>query len=102
MADWWEPLYVVPPSVLRIPYMLREEGGGVNEDCHTFHNGNSSNNLVSDRCERNATTDNSEAASAPTVISVTPSQSNPTKESQYKPIQAQSGGIPGGPQRPLS
>ena len=52
--------------------------------------------MESDRCEPNAATDNSEAASSLIVIADTPSQSNPTKEIRSKPIQEQSGGGIGG------
>ena len=64
----------------------------VDEECQLCPNGKSSNYLGSYWYYSNAATDYSEAASAPTVISDTPSQSNPTNEIRYKPIQAQSGG----------
>ena len=83
MADWWEPFDVMPPSVLGIPSLLREQGRISNEECKSFPDGNRYKNLVSDRCKLNAATDDSEAVSAPTVIAETPSQSNPTKESRY-------------------
>ena len=63
------------------------------EEWQTYPDGNSSNHLGSDRCKPNAATDDSEAASAPTVITYTPIQSNPNKKSQYKLTQAQSGGV---------
>ena len=58
--------------------------------------GNISKNLVSDRCESNDATDNSEDASSPTVIDETTSQSNPTKGIRSKPIQAKIRGGLGG------
>ena len=64
----------------------------VDEECHPCHDGNNSKNLISDWCEPNAATNYSEDYSPPTVIAETPSQSNPTRESRFKPIQAQSGG----------
>ena len=88
MVDWWEPLDVRPSSVLRITSLPRAEG--------IMFMRNRSNNLVSDWYEPNAATDDSEATSSPTVIAETPSQYNPTKEIQSKPIQAQIGGSLGG------
>ena len=68
----------------------------VDEECQPCPDGNSSKRLVSDRCNTNAATKNSEAASSPTVISDTPRQSNPTKYIRSKLIQAQSrGGLEG-------
>ena len=66
------------------------------EECQPCPNDNSSKHLESDQCDPNDATDNSEAASSPTVIADTPSQSNPTKWSRSNPIQAQiRGGIGG-------
>ena len=65
----------------------------VDEECQSCINGNSSKYLVSDMCKANASTDDSEAASDPTVISKTPIQSNPSKYIRSKPIQAQIGGV---------
>ena len=62
------------------------------EECQTCPDGNRSNHLGSYRCDPNAATDNLEATSSPTVNSDTQIQSNPTKDSWSKPIQAQSGG----------
>ena len=45
----------------------------VDEECQTCTDSNSSKHLGSDWCKPNATTDNLEAASPPTVISETPS-----------------------------
>ena len=51
-----------------------------NEECQQYTDGNRSKNLGSDRCKLNYATDDSESASAPTVISDTPSQDKPTKD----------------------
>ena len=64
----------------------------IDDECQPYPDGKSSKHLGSDRCKPNSATDNLEAASAPTVISETPSQSNPTKDIRSKPIQEQSGG----------
>ena len=59
------------------------------EECQKFTDWNSSKKLGSDWCDTIDATDDSESASAPTVIVENPSQSNPTKESRYKSIQTQ-------------
>ena len=76
----------------RNTFSTDERRYNVDEECQPCLNGNSSKHLVSNRCDPNAATDNSEAASDSIVISETPSKSNPTKESLSNPIQAQSGG----------
>ena len=77
---------------------LSDQGRRYNfdEECQPCPDGKSSKHLGSDLCNPNASTDDSEAASAPIVIDDTPSHSNPTKESRSKPIQSQRrGGLRG-------
>ena len=62
----------------------------VDEECQPCPDGNISNHLVSDRCDPNATTDDSEVASSPTVIADPPIQYNPTKGRRSKTIKEQS------------